>query len=66
METYIKRAEYVLAHISPDVTVHRLTGDCPKGSLVAPEWNTKKNEIIAGICRELESRGLRQGMLWKK
>ncbi len=65
MEQYIDRAVFTLTHISPDVTIHRLTGDCPRGMLVAPEWNTRKSDIINGICRELESRGMRQGSLYK-
>ncbi|MDO4558906.1 MAG: TIGR01212 family radical SAM protein, partial [Planctomycetia bacterium] len=35
MEEYIDRTVYVLTHVSPDLIVHRLTGDCPPGLLVA-------------------------------
>ena len=66
MDEYVERAAYVITHISPDITVHRLTGDCPKGMLVAPEWNVKKNEIIAAINARLASRGERQGCYYQE
>ena len=65
MDEYVERAVYVITHISPDITVHRLTGDCPKGMLVAPEWNVKKNEIIAAINARLASHGERQGCYYQ-
>lgn len=65
MEDYIRRAAYVLTHINPETVVHRLTGDCPKGMLVAPEWNTEKNTVIEGIVRTMEKDGTRQGYYYK-
>lgn len=54
METYVKRAVYVIKNVSADTVIHRLTGDCPRGLLVAPEWNTLKNTVIAKINEKLE------------
>ena len=61
-EDYVRRAAYVLTHISPDTVVHRLTGDCPRELLLAPEWNTDKSAVIAEINRYLSERGERQGI----
>ena len=61
METYVERAVFVLTHISPDIVIHRLTGDCPRELLIAPEWNTRKNEVISGIVKRMETLGVRQG-----
>ena len=66
LEQYVSRAARVVASISPDLIVHRLTGDCPKGMLVAPEWNSDKNAIISAIVSRLASEGLRQGSLYGK
>ena len=63
MDVYAERAAYVLTHISPSVIVHRLTGDCPRELLVAPEWNKHKNDVLNLIRRKLEEKGLRQGSL---
>ncbi len=49
MEDYIRLARRALSRLSTEITVHRLTGDCPRGLLVAPDWNTRKNEIIEKI-----------------
>ena len=52
-EEYISRAVNVLQTLSPEIIVHRITGDCPKEMLVAPLWNTDKNEIISEIRARL-------------
>ena len=61
MEEYIESAIYILTHISPEITVHRLTGDCPKDMLTAPAWNTEKHKIIDEISARMQKRGIRQG-----
>jgi radical SAM superfamily enzyme len=61
LDVYAQRVAYVLTHISPSVVVHRLTGDCPRDMLVAPEWNTDKNKTLALIRKKLEDKDLRQG-----
>ena len=66
MEDYVKRAAYVLTHINPETVVHRLTGDCPKGMLVAPEWNTEKNTVIKEIVSAMEKAGTYQGYYYEK
>jgi radical SAM protein (TIGR01212 family) len=52
-----------VGNISKSMTIHRLTGDCPRDMLVAPEWNKSKNEILDGIKKEMEKRGISQGSL---
>lgn len=61
MEEYVESAVYILTHIKPDITVHRLTGDCPGDQLVAPQWNRAKNEIINTIVYKMQLYGLSQG-----
>lgn len=63
---YADAASEVLARLSPDVIVHRITGDCPKDMLVAPEWNKNKNEIIAAVNSAMEKKGYKQGSLFTK
>lgn len=61
MDEYTDSAVYILTHISPNLTVHRLTGDCPRDMLVAPEWNSSKSKIIDTIVYKMQKDGLRQG-----
>lgn len=52
-----------LGHIPKDVIIHRLTGDCPRDMLVAPEWNADKNTVISKINEAMTKLGIRQGSL---
>ena len=65
-EEYISLAARSIARLRPDMIVHRITGDCPDGLLVAPEWNGDKNKIIEGIRKRLERDDLVQGSLYIK
>lgn len=65
-DTYTDRAVYVLTHISPDTVVHRITGDCPRDMLVAPEWNIDKNAVIAEINAKMKSLVYKQGCFYKE
>ncbi len=53
-EEYVRAAVYILSHVDPKTVIHRVTGDCPRGLLLAPEWSTDKNGIIAEIRQILE------------
>lgn len=53
LDEYSAAAAYLVSRLSPTVVVHRLTGDCPRGMLVAPEWNKDKNLILSEIKRRL-------------
>ncbi len=63
LDYYTECAVYILTHIKPDLTVHRLTGDCPRDMLIAPDWNRSKNEIINTIVYKMQQNGLSQGCL---
>lgn len=63
---YVKQAAYVLTHISPDVIVHRLTGDGDKSKLLAPDFTKDKIRVINSIFKELFDNNLSQGCYYKK
>ena len=66
LSEYVEQAVYVLTHIHPSVTVHRITGDCPAGLLVAPAWNSAKHQVINAIVSKMQFEGLSQGCYYKK
>lgn len=66
LSEYADMASEVLARLSQDVIIHRITGDCPRDLLVAPEWNKNKNEIIDAVNSTMKKKGYRQGSLYKK
>ena len=53
-DEYTDTVAYILKNIPSEWVVHRLTGDCPRDLLIAPEWNLRKNETISKIVEKLE------------
>ena len=64
LEYYLESLVYVITHISPDIIIHRLSGDAPKDLLIAPDWNSHKKWIINGIEKLLKERNLYQGIFF--
>ena len=65
-DEYCEAAAYAVARMPEDVIIHRLTGDCPKGMLVAPEWNSDKTIVIDTLMEKMQALGYRQGCLANK
>lgn len=61
MEEYIWDVIHCLEHLSPDITVHRLTGDGPKDLLLAPLWSSRKRTVLNQIHSEMKKRDSWQG-----
>ena len=61
LEQYVDSAIFFITHTSLSTVIHRLTGDCPRNMLIAPEWNRDKNAIIDAICKKMKALGLKQG-----
>lgn len=66
LDDYLNCCAYILTHISPDVVIHRVSGDAPKDLLVAPDWNLHKKWIINGLDKLLRERDLWQGMAYEE
>lgn len=66
LEYYLDCTCYILTHISPDIIIHRVSGDAPKDLLIAPDWNLHKKWIINGLDKLLRDKDLYQGMDYKK
>ena len=61
LEYYLESLTYVVTHISPDVVIHRISGDAPKDLLVAPDWNLHKKWVLNGFDKILREQNLWQG-----
>lgn len=66
LDEYLENAAYVLTHISPNIVIHRISGDAPKDLLVAPDWNSHKKWIMNGLDKLLIERNLWQGKEYNK
>ncbi|MDO4522501.1 MAG: TIGR01212 family radical SAM protein [Eubacteriales bacterium] len=61
MEAYIDLVIELLEHLSPEITVHRVTGDGPRELLLAPLWSVQKHKVLNLLHREMKRRESWQG-----
>lgn len=66
MDKYIEIVCKQIAILDPDIVIHRLTGDPVKDELIAPNWATRKIDILNGIVKFLKKNGLKQGIYYEK
>lgn len=64
LEEYVDLILLCLEHLSPEITIHRLTGDGPKDLLLAPLWSSKKRTVLNTIHQELKIKSTWQGRLY--
>lgn len=62
---YIDLLCLCIENLSPEIVIHRITGDAPKSLLVAPEWSADKKKVLNTIKKELELRNIMQGGIHK-
>ncbi len=61
-QEYVQLILRCISELSPDITIHRLTGDGPKDLLLAPLWSGNKRHVLNAISHELKKSGVYQGM----
>ena len=61
MEEYFDLLFECMRRLPGDMVIHRLTGDGPKRSLIAPLWTADKKRVLNAMNRELEKRDVWQG-----
>lgn len=60
-EEYVSLVCRCISELSPDIVVHRITGDGPKKLLLAPMWSANKRHVLNSIAHELKTTGIYQG-----
>lgn len=66
MEEYVELITKAISMLSPDIVVHRLTGDAPRDMLIEPKWSLKKWEVLNSIDNKLETEEIYQGKCFMK
>ena len=61
LDEYIDILCECITRLSPDIVIHRLTGDGPKDLLIAPEWSKNKRLVLNTLSHELKIREIYQG-----
>lgn len=65
-DEYLNLVITCLEHLSPDIVVHRLTGDGPKDLLIAPLWSGAKRTVLNQLHHQMKERGTWQGKYEKE
>ena len=64
-DAYIDLVISCLAHLSPDIVIHRVTGDGPKDLLIAPKWSLDKRNVLNTLHHRMKEQGIRQGNFYQ-
>ncbi|MCF0133638.1 MAG: TIGR01212 family radical SAM protein [Blautia sp.] len=65
-EEYLELLEECLEHLSPDITIHRLTGDGPRDLLLAPLWASRKREVLNMLHHQMKKHDSYQGKQYRR
>ena len=66
MQDYINWALDCILRLSPEIVIHRLTGNCLRDLLVAPDWIIQRDLILYTIDRRMYTENLKQGCRYKQ
>ncbi|MBE5882960.1 MAG: TIGR01212 family radical SAM protein [Lachnospiraceae bacterium] len=60
-EEYLSLVISCLEHLSPDIVIHRVTGDGPKEMMIAPLWSCNKRDVLNSLHKQMREKGSYQG-----
>lgn len=60
-DAYLEIVTSCLEVLSPDIVVHRVTGDGPKKILIAPQWSANKRDVLNSLHALMKKKNARQG-----
>lgn len=63
-EEYLMILIHCLELLSPDIVVHRTTGDGPKHLLIAPKWSLNKRDFLNSLHQKMKHLNTYQGRLF--
>lgn len=66
LDAYIDLVIACLERLSPDIVIHRLTGDGPKSLLLAPLWSQDKRNVLNTLHHTMKLRAACQGRLYER
>lgn len=65
-DEYLDLVIACLEHLSPEIVVHRVTGDGPKDLLIAPLWSGAKRTVLNELHHRMKTRNTWQGKYEKE
>ncbi len=61
MEEYLDVLTGCIARLSPEIVIHRVTGDGPKDLLIAPTWSLNKRLVLNSLHQKMKQENMYQG-----
>lgn len=62
-EEYLTVLIHSLECLSPEIVIHRVTGDGPKNLTIAPRWSLNKRDVLNSLHQKMKQEGAFQGRL---
>ncbi len=62
-EAYLDVLIHCLELLSPEIVVHRVTGDGPRDLLIAPKWSLHKRDVLNRLHQKMKQQQTYQGRL---
>lgn len=59
--SYLELVISCLERLSPDIVIHRVTGDGPKELLIAPIWSCNKRDVLNSLHKLMKKKNTWQG-----
>ena len=63
-DTYLEDVIACIARLSPEIVIHRVTGDGPSDLLLAPMWSRNKRDVLNTLHHRLKQQNVYQGCLY--
>ncbi len=63
-EHYLTLLIGCIERLSPDIVLHRVTGDGPKNLLIAPTWSLNKRDVLNSLHKQMKEQHAYQGRLF--
>lgn len=60
-EEYLSLLIDCIEHLSPEIVIHRVTGDGPKNLLIAPTYSLNKRDMLNSLHKEMKDKKSYQG-----
>jgi len=54
-----------MERLSPNIVIHRVTGDGPKDLLIAPTWSLNKRDVLNSLHKQMREQDSYQGKLFQ-
>lgn len=61
LEEYTDIVIECLERLTPEMVIHRITGDGPRGLLIAPEWSLDKKQVLNTLLNKMKAKNSWQG-----